>query len=78
MGGRGSCRAEELTRAITAQRELRPPVTLRYLLGFDNRPATVLATVRANDVRRLHRATLRAGLKLLGGQPVVRATHAGT
>ena len=55
------------------------PVSLSSsLLGFDNRPATILATVRANDVRRLHRATLRARLQLFGGQPVVRATHTGT
>jgi hypothetical protein len=47
------------------------------LLHLDNRSARVMAAVRANDVRRLHRAALRACLKLLGLEPVVRAPHTG-
>jgi hypothetical protein len=47
------------------------------LLSFDNRAARVIAAVRANDVRWLHRATLGAGLKLLCRKSVVRTAHAG-
>src|SRR5262249_33762288 len=52
-------------------------LVLNPLLRFDHRAAGVLATVRADDVRGHHRAALRAGVKLLGLQAVVRPTHAG-
>ena len=61
----------------TAQRELRPPIALGSLLSFDDRTARVIAAIRANHVRRLHRATLGAGLQLLGRKGVVRTAHAG-
>jgi hypothetical protein len=47
------------------------------LLRFHQRPAGVMAAVGTNDVRRLGRAALRAGLQLLWLQGVVRAAHAG-
>jgi hypothetical protein len=47
------------------------------LLSFDDRATRVIAAIWADDVRRLHRATLRAGLKLLRRQSVVRSPHAG-
>src|SRR6185312_3590449 len=60
-----------------AQQELRPPTDPANLLCFDDRAACVMATVRANDVRRLRRAALRAGLQLLGFKSIVRPTHPG-
>ena len=48
------------------------------LLRLNHRPATVMAAVRTDDVRRNRRATLGTGLQLLGLQPMMRAAHAGT
>jgi len=47
------------------------------ILGINNRPAHVVPTVGAGDVRGGRRAALGAGLELLGGQSMVRATLAG-
>jgi hypothetical protein len=47
------------------------------LFRLDDRSAAVVATVRADDVRRLRRAALGAGLKLLRLERVVRPPHAG-
>jgi hypothetical protein len=62
----------------TAQREHRPPDAVVPLLSFDDRAARIMTTIWANYVRWLHRAALRAGLKLLGRQAVVRPPHAGS
>lgn len=48
------------------------------LLGFNHRPALVMATIGADGVRRGRGAALRAGLQLTRGQEIVRATLAGT
>jgi hypothetical protein len=48
------------------------------LLSFDHRAARIAAAVRADHVRRLHRAALGAGLKLLRFKAVVRTPHAGS
>jgi hypothetical protein len=56
---------------------LQPTASRLLLLRLHHRPALVRAAVRADDVRRLRCAALRARLQLLGLHPVVRATLTG-
>lgn len=54
-----------------------PSLLVYASLRLHNRPAAVLAAIGADYVRGLHRAALGAGLKLLGLEGIMRATHAG-
>lgn len=78
MGGRGSCRA---VYSIRNEKRLSGSFALPahgvLLFRFDDRPAGVVAAIRANDMRGLHRAALRAGLKLLRLESIVRTPHPG-
>jgi len=47
------------------------------ILGINNGPAHVVATVDAGHMRRRRGATFRAGLQLLGRKSIVRATFTG-
>lgn len=67
----------QMTNFIYPSFDIRHSEIRHYLFGLNNPPPAILPAIRADNVRRLHRAALRAGLQLLGLQRVVCTTHAG-
>jgi hypothetical protein len=53
------------------------PLDFLPLLRLHERPPAIVTAIRADHVGRLLRATLGAGLKLLGLERVVGPTHSG-